>query len=73
VRALSGERGAWWPALEGEGAHAVDTPEGPAWLEPAPGAGGVWLQLGPGADGRLIHYPTQRTVVSAIGGTTCRT
>ncbi len=47
MRALSGERGAWWPALEGEGAHAVDTPEGPAWLEPAPGAGGVWLQLGP--------------------------
>jgi len=44
---LTGEHGAWWPELDGDQGHVLDTRSGRAWLEPVPGVPGTWVQLGP--------------------------
>jgi sigma-B regulation protein RsbU (phosphoserine phosphatase) len=50
VRPLAGagdwRPGAWAPAVDGPAAgRGVDTPEGPAWLEPVRAVDGVWLEV----------------------------
>jgi sigma-B regulation protein RsbU (phosphoserine phosphatase) len=66
VRVLSGERGAWWPELEG-GPHAIDTPHGGAWLEPVPGNSGTWLQLGPDSTPDATRAERARAAAVAVG------
>ncbi len=50
VRALAGGNGAeaGGGGGGGGGGRRVDTPDGPAWLEPVRGADGVWLEIGEG-------------------------
>lgn len=64
VRPLAGEYGAWWPPLAGTAGHAVDTPDGRAWLEPVTGFSGHWVQLGPDASDPVTR--PQRAKAAAI-------
>lgn len=69
IRALSEERGAWWPRFDGDSGHAIKTPKGAAWLEPVPGAAGTWLQLGPDAtpeEARPAHAKPAAALLSGI-------
>lgn len=55
-RVLGGARATWTPALAtgGDGGPTgtrLDTPEGPAWFEPVPGAAGLWLEIRDEGDG----------------------
>jgi len=71
VRAVAGQSTTWTPPLNGQAddvrqARAINTPEGPAWLEPVQGDGGFWLEVGEGAatgQEREAH-PPQSTVTS---------
>ncbi len=45
LRVAGGADPGWTLALP-TGAALVTTPQGPAWLEPVPGAPGLWLELG---------------------------
>jgi sigma-B regulation protein RsbU (phosphoserine phosphatase) len=63
--ALSGEHGAWWPALEGTTAHPIETRRGTAWLEPVPGLAGTWVQLGPDGTGDATR-PARARAAAAI-------
>ena len=57
----------WVPAVNGGAGRRVQTPEGPAWLEPIAGAPGVWLEIRePGAARSGPHALAQ--VVAAILG-----
>jgi sigma-B regulation protein RsbU (phosphoserine phosphatase) len=54
-RVLGGTMVAWTPVLpaaDGAGAR-VDTPDGPAWYVPLPGAPGLWLEIRDGERGEL--------------------
>ncbi len=69
VRALSEERGAWWPTFAGDAGHAIATPKGPAWLEPVPGGSGTWIQLGPDATDAATRAERARTGAALLSGT----
>jgi len=67
TRALAGAVSEWTPPRNGGRAgRRVETPEGPAWLEPVPDADGVWIEIrdaGPGAgDG-----PVRKALAQIVG------
>lgn len=68
VRALSEERGAWWPKLDGEAGHAIKTPKGSAWLEPIPNSPGTWLQLGPDETPEETRPARARAAAALLSG-----
>ena len=67
TRALAGPVSAWTPPRNGGRAgRPLETPEGPAWLEPVPDAEGVWVEIrdpGPGAGDGAV-----RSALAAIVG-----
>jgi sigma-B regulation protein RsbU (phosphoserine phosphatase) len=67
VRPLTEERGAWWPQFAGEDGHPIETPDGPAWLQPIPGASGTWLQLGPDDTPDATRGDRARAAAAVIG------
>jgi sigma-B regulation protein RsbU (phosphoserine phosphatase) len=53
TRVLGGTTVPWTPSLPvgaDRTGRQVDTPDGPAWYEPVPGAPGLWLEIGDGEE-----------------------
>ena len=67
VQLLAGESGSWAPTLTDTGGHVVQTPDGPAWLEPVPDHPEYWVQLGP--DANEAGRPRRARATSAVLGT----
>src|SRR5437899_3085905 len=67
VRLVGGEPVSWQPTLDGKAGHTVQTPDGPAWLEPVPDHADFWVQLGP--DHNPEGRPRRARATAAVLGT----
>jgi sigma-B regulation protein RsbU (phosphoserine phosphatase) len=58
----------WTPPLDGrEGGYRIETPEGPAWLEPVRDALGVWLEVGAPRSGKQNAAPSPQALAEIVG------
>ena len=57
----------WVPAVNGGAGRRVQTPEGPAWLEPIAGAPGVWLEIREPGSARSGPHALAQVVAAILG------